>query len=250
MELDWSTFALEILNFLILVWILKRFLYRPVLNAIERRRNSLEQTLAEAKALHESAEELRARYENRLSAWQQERAAAREALQEELSAERARQMSAIAQELAKAREKAAALERRRLEEQRRHIEEQALMQAGRFTSRLLSRLADQRLEQRLTDMLIEDLQALPEVRVAALREAWEKDGGSIQVSSAYAMDTAQQRRLRQALATLLDDDSVRCLFETDPELIAGLSISIGAWVAHANLRDELRLFSEAGHINA
>ncbi len=39
MELNWSTLLLEIVNFLVLVWILKRFLYRPVLQVIEERRS-------------------------------------------------------------------------------------------------------------------------------------------------------------------------------------------------------------------
>ena len=37
MELDWSTFALEIINFLALLWILKRFLYRPILAVVAER---------------------------------------------------------------------------------------------------------------------------------------------------------------------------------------------------------------------
>ena len=38
MELNWTTFALEIVNFLALLWILKRFLYRPVLATLAERR--------------------------------------------------------------------------------------------------------------------------------------------------------------------------------------------------------------------
>ena len=53
MELNWSTFVLEILNFLVLVWILKRFLYKPVLAVIARRREGIEKSLAEARSLHE-----------------------------------------------------------------------------------------------------------------------------------------------------------------------------------------------------
>ena len=55
MELDWSTFLLEIINFLILVWILKRFLYRPVLEVITRRREQVEKTLHEAHSLRAEA---------------------------------------------------------------------------------------------------------------------------------------------------------------------------------------------------
>ena len=37
MQIDWTTLVLEIINFLVLVWILKRFLYKPVMEAIAAR---------------------------------------------------------------------------------------------------------------------------------------------------------------------------------------------------------------------
>ena len=84
MELNWTTVALEIVNFLVLVWILKRFLYRPVLQVIERRRADIETTLNEAREREETAQQLREQFENRLAAWQQDKLAAREELQREL----------------------------------------------------------------------------------------------------------------------------------------------------------------------
>ena len=48
MDFDWTTFALEAVNFLILVWILKHFFYRPVLAVIEARRAESEKNLAQA----------------------------------------------------------------------------------------------------------------------------------------------------------------------------------------------------------
>ena len=48
MELDWTTFILELVNFVVLVWILNRFLYRPVMNVIDQRKAAIQRTLAEA----------------------------------------------------------------------------------------------------------------------------------------------------------------------------------------------------------
>ena len=48
MEWNWSTFVLEMINFLVLVWILKHFFYRPVLGVIERRQKSIDQTVEAA----------------------------------------------------------------------------------------------------------------------------------------------------------------------------------------------------------
>ena len=72
MELNWSTFALEIINFLVLVWILKRFFYQPVLEVIARRRAGIEKTRTEALQLQDEAQALRSQYENRLTEWDKE----------------------------------------------------------------------------------------------------------------------------------------------------------------------------------
>ena len=48
MQFDWTTFALEIVNFLVLVWILRRFLYRPVTDVIARRAAEVEHRLTGA----------------------------------------------------------------------------------------------------------------------------------------------------------------------------------------------------------
>ena len=60
MRIEWTTFAFEIINFLALVWILKRFLYRPVLDTLSRRRAGVERTLAEAGEIAARAKALQA----------------------------------------------------------------------------------------------------------------------------------------------------------------------------------------------
>ena len=80
MELDWTTFFLEILNFLVLVWLLKRFLYKPVLDAIAQRKLEIEKRAADSQAIRQEAAALRQQYERRIADWEQEKAAARSRL--------------------------------------------------------------------------------------------------------------------------------------------------------------------------
>ena len=75
MELDWSTFILEIINFLVLVWLLKRFFYKPVLNVINRRREQIQKKISDAEGVRHEAESLKSDYENRLAGWEDEKAA-------------------------------------------------------------------------------------------------------------------------------------------------------------------------------
>jgi F-type H+-transporting ATPase subunit b len=61
MLIDWFTVVAQIINFLILVWLLKRFLYKPILNAIDAREKKIAKELADADA--KKAEALKEREE-------------------------------------------------------------------------------------------------------------------------------------------------------------------------------------------
>lgn len=59
MNIDWLTVIIQAVNFLILVWILKRFLYKPVLNAMDNRQKAVFSKLREAEKREKEAEKVR-----------------------------------------------------------------------------------------------------------------------------------------------------------------------------------------------
>ncbi len=249
MELSWSTFVLEIINFLILVWILKHFFYAPVMNVIERRRKSIEDSLAQAEAMRSEAKQVEDQYTDRLSQWEIEKKRAREALHKEINDERGRLMEAMQTAIDKEREKAKVLETRRLSEVQRKNEQQAMKQAAQFTSKLLSRIASPELEQKLCEMLLEELPQLPSERVETLRNMFATEETLVaaqklvKISSAYELSESCCNHIKSALSDLVEK-SIECEFARDPQLIAGLRINIGPLVLRANLQDELQLFVE------
>ena len=246
MELDWSTFLLEILNFLILLWILKRFLYQPVLDTLAKRKASVEQTLASAQTAKAEAEVLQAQYEHRLDEWNAEREAAREGLRREIAEERARRLAVLEQELEREREKARVLDEKMLADSLRKCQETALTQGERFVARLLSEFAGPELESRLFDMALNQLDSLPAERLDAIRLACEEAPEAAEVSTAYGLDAARRRQLTDKLSGLLGLP-VACRFREDPSLLAGLHVALGPWVFQANLRDEIKGFAASAH---
>jgi F-type H+-transporting ATPase subunit b len=50
MKINWFTFIAQIINFLILVWLLRHFLYKPILNAVDEREKKIAGQLKDAKA--------------------------------------------------------------------------------------------------------------------------------------------------------------------------------------------------------
>ncbi len=244
MELDWTTFLLELTNFLVLIWILNRFLYKPVMTVIAQRKASIQKTQADAEKLRNDAESLRVQYENRLAEWEQERDKARAQLREDISAERNRLLDSLRAELDQEREKAAAVEQRRRKDFAQQAEAVAIAQGGAFASRLLSRLGEAELERKIIDMVVQDLPRLPQERIQTIRSTPTTSGLVMKIMSAYPLEMTQQKLLTEACHTLMGRE-VPCEFLEDRNLIAGLRISFGSWVLGANVQDELSFFAES-----
>ena len=244
MQLDWSTLVLEIVNFLVLVWLLQRFLYKPILKVVAARQAAIDEASRHTREMESKAHELQSDYEARLRNWEQERAKAREALMEELRSERERALAALRETLEQEQRKAGVLdERRRMEEAARN-ERQAMEQALAFVRRLLAGLSGPDLESKLVQLGIDELQRLPESRNSALREALGASTEPPTVYSAYPLPPAQREALSQALRRVLDS-ARECRFREDPDLLAGVRITVGPWVLQANLGEELSLFDAA-----
>jgi len=246
LELNWSTFVLEIINFLILVWLLKHFFYKPVLDVITRRRAGIEKTLDEAEKKHADAEAMHDQFENRLAEWEKERQIAYAELDKEIQAERSKRMEVLQAALEQEREKNQVVEQHKLDAEKLHTEELALDQGARFASYLLSVAAGPETEKSLIDLLLKDLSALSIEKKTALRAAAGNSADTVLISSAYPLDDDTRRDLENSLTTNLDRNAP-VHYVQDKDLQAGLRITIGDWVLHANLQDELKGFVDIAH---
>ena len=243
MELNWTTFALEAVNFLVLVWILKRFLYKPVLAAITQRKAAIDKTLSDAQARQTDAQALETLYRNRLADWEHQKEGLRTAVLEEITQQRAQMMAALESSLAKERERARVLEERQLHELNDKAEAAGMATGVKFTAHLLARLASPELEKRLVDLALEDLALQPRERLEAIRAACAKADCRARVTTGFPLPEPG----REVIAEKLREMTKRGLsveFNEDSRVLAGLRIGIGPWVLRANLQDELEYFAQ------
>ncbi len=243
MEFNTTTFILEIINFLILLWILQRLFYKPVLDMITKRKQQIDQSLEDAKKLHSEAEELRALYENRQQLWEQEKKTAQAALQQQLEAERRQQLDQLHKELEQERQKSFATFNRQQEEWRHQIEKQAMENGIRFAALLLQQCAGPDVEGRLVAMLTAQLNTLPETAKLSAQMSDSKKTPVVKVASAFPLSSELTQQLEQKLLALINRP-MSFQYQQDSSLIAGVRIDIGAWVLHANLANELAGFAE------
>ena len=246
MDFQLSTFTLSIINFLVLMWILYRFLYNPVLKMIDQRRASIEQSMADAERMREEADTLGKQQAGLVAAWEQEKTQAQARLKSELETERRKALESLHQQLDEERKKNEAQEAKRLRETIRHAEESALRQAGVFAARLLERVASPQLEAALVKVVLDDLAALPPERKAELRRALKAEKTPVQITSAFALSDGDKQALNKALSALAGQE-VPCAFAQEVALVAGIRISLAYWVLSANVGEELRFFQEVGH---
>ncbi len=245
MELDWTTFTLEIINFLVLIWILKRFLYQPVLNVIAKRRDDIEKTLVDARRIEAESNKLKLHSEQNLAKWEVEKEAAQASLLKEIATIREKKMAELNDQLKQETNRRRVLEEREQDECERKIMEQAIVQGAAFCSKLLTRLASAELETVLYRLLVEDLRHLSEAETRDVTQAAAAPGLQIKVQSAFSLDSGKRTELSRLFAEVTGR-TLPLEYQLNPELIAGFYIDIGPWILHANLRDELKFFSRAG----
>ena len=242
MHFDWGTFLLEVLNFFVLLWILRRFLYQPILGVIAARQQKINDLLEDARQRQAEADAARQDFAARLAHWEQEKTQARHELTRDIAAERQRRLADVEQEAEEARARRRAREEQDRLECQRVGEQQALALGGRFVSRLLGRVASPELEQRLIAAMLADLSGLPPADIERVRAALREDG--LEIISAFPLPVQARDALMAALAQRLGELPTP-VFRENPDLLAGLRLHAGSWVLAANLRDELKFFRDS-----
>lgn len=241
MELDLTTFLMEVANFLILLWVLNRLFYKPVRRILAERKAAMALTRAEAERIRAEAAELELSYQGRLASWDAEKAELRRQLQNELSGERQRLKADLATELSGMRDKARVAEERHTEALDRLSEERAIATAGRFAARLLSRVATPELDTKLVKMLLEDLSNLPEQQRDAIAETLDTDEAIVRVVSAYPFSEKVLKLFEERFRELFPT-AKKFNYTEDATLLAGIRVIAGPWNLAANLKDELAFF--------
>jgi F-type H+-transporting ATPase subunit b len=242
MRIDWWTLALQAANFLVLVWLLQHFLYRPVQGIIAERQQRTDGVLAEATAAKSAAEELRAKLEQQRVAIDRER---HQALEDAHA--RAKQEAGALLERARAdAEKLLGQERQRIEQERGEAAEALRLQAIELgvaiARRLLAEAGDARRDQPFLEGALARLQSLGEPERAAMIDRLAP-GDGVQVVTAAPLETADRDALTHRLHALLGANT-EVRFAEDPALLAGAELHFPNTILRHSWRDCLREIEE------
>jgi F-type H+-transporting ATPase subunit b len=238
MELDLTTFVLEVVNFLVLLWLLKRFLYKPVQSALEARAQTAAKQAEELRSRGAALDAAAAELAKQQQALQATRDAAERELANDVAAQRQKRLTELAHELAAEREKANARATQEQARSQQQAERELRQRAGGFVADYLQRLASAPVEAALMELFLADLAEQSEQARAALRDGWSggRDGApTIDVSTAYAPPAPLRERVEAHVSALMGQPS-RTEWRIEPALLAGIRVHLPGHQLEASLR--------------
>jgi F-type H+-transporting ATPase subunit b len=248
MLIDWFTVGAQVLNFLILLWLMKRFLYGPILDAIDAREQHIAAELKDAGARKSEASKEREEFERKNASFEQQRAELLSKATAEVQSQR-QSMLKQAQETADnwTAKRQCAL-RTQADELNRAIEDSARNEVLAITRKALQDLATTNLESSMAGLLMRRLRSLDAQARSDLVAALGSASTSPIVRSAFTLPSEQRAALQKLMQELFSSDTP-LHFEVRPELVCGIEISANGQLVAWNIDSYLRsLKTEIGRI--
>jgi len=224
MLIDWFTVGAQTLNFLILVWLMKRYLYKPVLDAIDAREKRIASELADAAQKQAQADSERDTFKQKNADFDQQREALARKASAEVDAERKRLLTdarTAADAVQAKRHEALESELQTLQED---IARRSQEEVFAIARKALMDLATTSLEERVGEVFTRRLRAMNGQAKARLAEALETASGPALVRSAFDLPAEQRAAIQNALNETFSAD-IHVRFETAPDLISGIELT-------------------------
>jgi F-type H+-transporting ATPase subunit b len=224
MLIDWFTIGAQALNFLILVWLMKRFLYKPVLAAIDTREKRIAAELADADAKKAEAKKDRDEFQHKNEEFDRERAALLSKATDEAKTERQR----LLDEARKAADALSAKRQQSLLTDAHNLSQAISRRTGQevfaIARKALSDLATTSLEACLGEVFTHRLRAMDGPAKAGLGEALKTASDPALVRSAFDLPAEQRAAIQKALNESFSAD-IHLRYETAPDLISGIELT-------------------------
>ena len=224
MLIDWFTVGAQALNFIILVWFLKRFLYRPILNAVDAREKRIAAELADADAKQAEAQRERDEFRRKNEEFDQQRAALLSKVRDEADAERQRLLDdtrKAADALSAKRQEALRSDAVNLNQAIRRRTQQEVFAIAR---KALKDLATTSLEERMSEVFTRRLRTIDGKAKESLGGALKTATEPALLRSAFDLPAEQRAAIQTALNETLSTE-IHLRFETAPNLVSGVELT-------------------------
>src|ERR1035438_5836700 len=224
MLIDWFTVGAQVLNFLILVWLLKHFLYKPILNAIDAREKRIAAELADADAKKTEAQKERDDFQSKNKAIDEQRSALLGKAADDAKAELERLLDEARQDADSLRARQATALRNDQKRLGGEITRLAKDEVFGIARKTLADLATVSLEERMGEVFTRRLREMDGKAKELLGTTLKTSSEPALVRSAFDIGAEQRAAIQNALNETFSAE-IHIRFETAPDLISGIELT-------------------------
>ena len=242
MKIDWFTVIAQAINFLVLVWLLKRFLYKPVLTAIDARDKEIASQLNDGKTMKEDALKMKAEFQKKSDDLEKQRESFLKKATEDASAARVKLLEDARKESEALRAKL--LENQKAEQERmtgeivHRVEEEVFA----ISRKVLVDLSSAKLEDQITEVFIRRLRESSNEEKQKLVTAFNVSDNPVIMHSAFNLSPQQQEKIVHAVKEVLSDARVQ--FDISANQVGGIELINNGYGLSWNIRDYLSVLEK------
>jgi len=224
MQINWFTIIAQVLNFLILVWLLKRFLYKPILKAIDEREGKIAAQIKDAEMQDTKAKKEQVEFRKKNESFDMEKKDLMDKAIAETNEERQKLIEDARDEATQLRSKLKRSLKEMQENLNHDIVQKTQQEVFAIARKTLSDLASLSLEEQATNIFIKRLNDLANKEKKQFVEAFKTSSNPILVQSAFDLPEKQQADIKSAVNEILETET-HFQFKTTPELISGIELT-------------------------
>lgn len=228
MQINWFTVIAQVINFLALVWLLKKFLYKPILKAVDDREKKIASQVKEASHLKAEAKKQQDDFTKKNSDFDQQRKELMDKAIADANTHRQQLLDEAKNEANKLSAKLEAASKEKQKTENIEIAKKAQKEVFAITRKALTEIASESLEEQSVGTFVKRLNELKDEEKGKFIEAFKVNANAILVRSAFDLPVKQQHDIIKAVGGVLDT-KVSLQFKTAPGIISGIELSTNGY---------------------
>jgi len=241
--INWFTVIAQIVNFLILVVLLKYLLYNRIIKAMDEREGKIQLHLKEAEEKEQAAEQEAQSLREKNRDFDEKREYMLAQAKKEADARRKELIQEARQAATNLRLVWQEAVRREKESFVLNLRKMAATQAYSITRKAFEDLADAEPEERMVDVFLARIQKIKKKERDALVASIKEAGNEVVIQSAFEITSKMRKKVTQALHRHLSGE-IAPRYETTPDLIMGIELKTRGRKIAWNLRHYLDTMEE------
>ncbi|MBV1757337.1 MAG: hypothetical protein KMY55_05770 [Dethiosulfatibacter sp.] len=236
MNINWFEIIVQIINFFILLFILQKLFYKPVIKVMEERQQGIRDIRDEADLKKKEADELIQEYRSNLKTFEENKAEEMNKAIKEADEKKEKIIESYMKEADAKRESYI----NEVKEEKEYFLHELRSTLGKssiiIASKILKTISEEDLTEKIFEVFIKKIESLEKEK---LEEEIKLDGEKIILISSVALSEEQKNRFKNAISEKLDF-SIEIDYEIDEHLIMGFELNLESLTVHTNIENYLR----------